>query len=63
MDVIGPELSELPVLELKKMPYLTLFTICSIFKYKSISTKLGDSKYDQQISYKCNYGYNWTRTF
>ena len=25
MDLIGPELSELPVLELEKLPYLTLF--------------------------------------
>ena len=27
MDLIGPELAELSVLELEKMPYLTLFTI------------------------------------
>ena len=27
MDVIGPELSELPALELENLPYLTLFTI------------------------------------
>ena len=26
MDLIGPELSELSALELKKLPYLTLFT-------------------------------------
>ena len=27
MDLIGPELSELSALELKKFPYLTLFTL------------------------------------
>ena len=26
MDLIGPELSELPALELENLPYLTLFT-------------------------------------
>ena len=27
MDLIGPELSELSVLEFEKLPYLTLFTL------------------------------------
>ena len=27
MDLIGPELSELSALELKNLPYLTLFTL------------------------------------
>ena len=27
MDQIGPELSELPALELENLPYLTLFTL------------------------------------
>ena len=27
MDLIGPELSELPALELENLPYLTLFTL------------------------------------
>ena len=27
MDVIGPELFELPALELENLPYLTLFTL------------------------------------
>ena len=27
MDLIGPEVSELSALELKKLPYLTLFTL------------------------------------
>ena len=29
MDLVGPELSELFVLELEKLPYLTLFTLAS----------------------------------
>ena len=32
MDVIGPELSELPALELENLPYLTLFTIFMIMR-------------------------------
>ena len=62
MDLIGPELSELSILELEKMLYLT-YLQSSICKYRSISTKLGDSIYDQQISGKFNYGYNRIRTF
>ena len=27
MDLIGPELCELPALELENLPYLTLFTL------------------------------------
>ena len=40
MDLIGQELSELSVLELEKLPYLTCLQ-SSICKNKSIRTKLG----------------------
>ena len=46
MELIGPELS---ALELKKLPYLTLFT-------------LGQNVCDRKILYEFDYGFNLTRT-
>ena len=51
MNLIRLELFELSALQQEKLPYLTLFVKhSSICRYRSISTKLGDNIYDQQIS-------------
>ena len=62
MDVIRLELSKLSALEVENLPYLTLFTLYSICKYKPISTKPGHNIYDHNISDEFNYDYNRFRT-
>ena len=61
MGVIGPGHLELFVLELKQLLYLTLLH-CSINKYQTITSKLGQNIYDSKISDKFDHGYNQTRT-
>ena len=63
MNLIGPELFELSVLELEKNAIFD-------FVYNSASANIDQSApnlvtilYDQQISEKFNYGYNQTRIF
>ena len=61
MDLIGPEHLELFALDLKKMP-ISLCLHSSIYKYQSISTKLGQNIYDYKISDEFSFGSNRTRT-
>ena len=49
MDEIGPELSELSVLELEKLPYLTVYNPASANIYQSAPNLMAIYIYDQQI--------------
>ena len=48
MGPIGPEKLELFTLELGKNCYIRLCLLSSIYKYKSISTKLGHNEYEHR---------------
>ena len=58
MDLIGPELFELSVLELENLPYLTLFKLYNM----QILTKLGHNIYAQKVSDEFDYRTNPSRT-
>ena len=58
MDVFGLVQSEIIALELEKLTFTTLFTLC---KYRPIKTKLGHNMYDHNISDEFDYGLNQTR--
>ena len=61
MGQIGLEHPELFALEFGKIAESD-FVYTSIYKYRPISTKLGQNVYDHKISHKFDYGSNGTRT-
>ena len=60
MGLISLEQPESLALELKKLLYFTLLH-SSIYKYQSISTKLGQNIYDHKILDEFDSWYNLTR--
>ena len=61
MGLTGPEYLELFAPELKNC-YISLCLHSSIYKYKPISTKLGQNMYDHKILDDFDYGSNRIRT-
>ena len=61
MGQIEPEHPELFALEFGKIAESDCLQ-SSIYKYRPISTKLGQNVYDHKISDEFDYGSNWTRT-
>ena len=62
MGQIRPDRSELSILELEKLLYLTLFILKHLQIYKPISTKLGQNLYDHKVLDEFDYGCYWTQT-
>ena len=60
MGLIPLEHLELFALELKKNCYISLCSHSSIYKYQSISTKLGQNLYDHKMSNEFDYRSNRT---
>ena len=59
MGYVAPEHQELFALELEKLLNMTVYT--SIYKYKPISTKLGQNVCDHKISDEFDCGFNRTK--
>ena len=60
MCQIGPDWSELSVLELEKNAIYYLVCALSIYKCKQIGNKLGQNLYDNKILDEFDYRSNWT---
>ena len=59
---IGPEQLKLFALELEKIAAFDFCLLSSIYKYKPISTKLGQNVYEYKISDEFDYGSSNTRS-